>query len=373
MSKSNISRRYNLGLIKQHIISTILVLIICTGIPFILDNIFNGLVINLLERVFGYTTAFNVMMMTRDGRLYIILYTLFLIIIEFIVWIFIEFKYTRKLTNIITNMESFFESNEETIKLDKDFKELEFNLNKFRQESIRNAEKAEIEVQRKNDLITYLAHDIRTPLSSVIGYLSLLDEVPDLPIKQRIKYTNITLEKANRLEMLINEFFDITRFNLSSIPLEKEKINLNFMIEQLADEFYPILSKGGRSIELYLDNNMVIFADSNKLARVFSNLLKNAISYSYENSIIKIKAYEIEKNTIIEFENNGKVIPKQKLDNIFEKFFRLDQSRASNTGGAGLGLAIAKSIVVQHGGNISADSNEEKTTFIVTIPSKNFN
>lgn len=364
MSKSKVSKKYKLGLIKTHIFVSIIALIVLLLLG-ILDRVFNIRIIDFIQAICGYDIAYNIMNIKNE---IINSYSLFIISIEFILWIIIERVYVKKLTNTIRDMELFFEGNEESIELDKAFKELEYDLNKFRQENIRNAEKAEIEVQRKNDLITYLAHDIRTPLASVIGYLSLLDEAPDLPIKQRVKYTHITLEKANRLEMLINEFFDITRFNLSSIPLEKEEINLNFMLAQLADEFYPILSKRGHSIELDLQDNMTIFADRDKLARVFSNLLKNAISYSYENSVIKIKAKQDKENTIINFVNTGKVIPKQKLNNIFEKFFRLDSSRATNTGGAGLGLAIAKNIVLQHGGDIFAESNEKETTFSVKIP-----
>ena len=170
------------------------------------------------------------------------------------------------------------------------------------------------------------------------------------------------------LELIGNVKAQLRRATKYNNLEEKEEINLNFMLAQLADEFYPILSKRGHSIELDLQDNMTIFADRDKLARVFSNLLKNAISYSYENSVIKIKAKQDKENTIINFVNTGKVIPKQKLNNIFEKFFRLDSSRATNTGGAGLGLAIAKNIVLQHGGDIFAESNEKETTFSVKIP-----
>ena len=100
--------------------------------------------------------------------------------------------------------------------------------------------------QRKNDLVVYLAHDIKTPLTSVIGYLSLLEEAPDMPAAQRAKYTHITLEKAYRLEDLINQFFDITRFNLQHIVLEKEPVRLDVMLAQLADEFYPMLAAQGK-------------------------------------------------------------------------------------------------------------------------------
>ena len=191
------------------------------------------------------------------------------------------------------------------------------------------------ETDRKNDLITYLAHDLKTPLTSVIGYLDLLEEASDMPELQRRKYIHITLDKALRLEKLINEFFEITRYNLQQIVLEKD---------------------------------LSVFGDSIKLARVFNNILKNAISYSYPNTPIKVVAGKREKDIFICFINQGKTIPAEKLNAIFEKFYRMDEARSTNTGGAGLGLAIAKEIVLLHGGTIDAGSENAMTTFSVTLP-----
>lgn len=229
----------------------------------------------------------------------------------------------------------------------------------------RDAREAE---QRKNDLVVYLAHDIKTPLTSVVGYLSLLDEVQEMPREQKAKYIGITLDKAYRLEQLINEFFEITRFNLQAIVLNKEKINLPFMLQQIADEFYPMLAPQGKQVNIIVPDGLLLLGDADKLARVFNNILKNAIAYSFENSVIDISAAEQEGNIVITFTNKGSPIPPQKLDTIFEKFYRLDSSRSSNTGGAGLGLAIAKEIVTAHGGSITAKSSEERTVFTVMLP-----
>jgi two-component system sensor histidine kinase VanS len=229
----------------------------------------------------------------------------------------------------------------------------------------RDAKEAE---RRKNDLVVNLAHDIRTPLSSVIGYLSLLDEAPEMPAEQRAKYTGITLEKAFRLEHLIEEFFEITRFNLSSIVLNKGKTNLTFMLQQMADEFYPMLSPQNKQVLVHAYDDLVLWGDADKLSRVFNNILKNAISYSYDGSVIDITAFQEETNTIIQFTNIGDQIPPHKLETIFERFFRLDTARSSKTGGAGIGLSIAKEIVVAHGGTITAQCVEGKTTFTVALP-----
>ncbi len=225
------------------------------------------------------------------------------------------------------------------------------------------------ESTRKNDLIVYLAHDLKTPLTSIIGYLSLLKEIPEMPIAQQSNYINITLDKALRLEKLINEFFDITRYNLSQISLEKESINLYYMLVQLTDEFYPIFQAHGNTISLHADENLILYGDSEKLARVFNNILKNAVAYSYPSTEIQVFASGNEKEIHIDFQNTGKTIPKHKLESIFEKFFRLDESRSVNTGCAGLGLAISKEIITLHGGTIWAESEQEQTSFHIILPS----
>lgn len=258
--------------------------------------------------------------------------------------------------------------NEEEIILPPEMAAIETKLNTMRRRLERRELEARMAEQRKNDLVVYLAHDIRTPLTSVIGYLSLLDELPDMPTEQRARYVHITLDKAKRLDLLINEFFEITRYNLQEITLEKETIDLYYMLVQMVDEFYPILDAHGNSAKLAADENLTVFADPVKLARVFNNILKNAIAYSYKGSEIEISAKSTEKEVVIYFCNKGKTIPEKKLESIFEKFYRLDDSRTTNTGGAGLGLAIAKEIVTLHGGTITAQSKDELTTFCVKLP-----
>ena len=226
------------------------------------------------------------------------------------------------------------------------------------------------EAGRKNDLITYLAHDLKTPLTSVIGYLSLMEEVPEMPAEQRVKYVHITLDKALRLERLINEFFEITRYNLQQIVLEKESLDLSFMLVQMADEFYPILSDHGNTLKLRGTNeeSIMVYGDGDKLARVFRNILKNAIAYSYPDTEILVDCKTAGEKLFVTFSNKGKTIPRQKLEAIFEKFFRLDDARGTNQGGAGLGLAIAREIVTLHGGAIRAESGNEVTAFTVELP-----
>lgn len=240
-------------------------------------------------------------------------------------------------------------------------------LNKVNDELIRSAEAKREAEKRKNDLVVYLAHDIKTPLTSVIGYLSLLDESPQLPADQRQKYIQIALTKAQRLECLVSEFFEITRYNLQDVPLQKKSINLSYMMEQIADEAYPQLAKNGKTAAINIPEELTVYADSDKLARVFNNIFKNAIAYSEAGSAIEISAERDKQNTVIHFKNEG-AIPRSELDTIFEKFYRLDDARQTATGNAGLGLAIAKDIVTLHGGTITAGSYKNKTVFTVMLP-----
>lgn len=221
--------------------------------------------------------------------------------------------------------------------------------------------------QRKNDLVVYLAHDLKTPLTSIVGYLTLLEESPELPLEYRVKYTGITLEKAYRLEQLINEFFDITRFNLQSVVLENNRIDLAMMLNQMAEEFYPVLKEKNLICTVQADEKINMIGDADKLSRVFDNLMRNAVNYSYPHTEISISAVRTDYKAVVTFKNRGDKIPPEKLSMIFEKFFRADHSRTSSTGGAGLGLAIAKQIVEQHGGTITVESDNLFTTFTVTL------
>ncbi len=245
---------------------------------------------------------------------------------------------------------------------------LERKLNLVRQTLLQRDLASREAEQRKNDLVMYLAHDLKTPLTSIIGYLSLLTEAEDMPAKQRRQYISITLNKAQRLEQLIDEFFEITRYNLQEQELSRETINLNYLLVQLTDEFYPLLQAHGNTISMQAPEDLNIYVDPDKMARVFNNILKNAIAYSYPNTEIIIKAAATDNGLEISFLNKGQTIRPQKLKSIFEKFFRLDSARASNTGGAGLGLAIAQEIIHLHGGEITAASENELTSFCVSLP-----
>ncbi len=262
-------------------------------------------------------------------------------------------------------------SDDAEIHLPPEMSAMERKLNEVKTELKQRALEAQLADQCKNDMIMYLAHDIRTPLTSVIGYLNLMSEVPDMPEEQRVKYMDITLDKAYRLEKMINEFFEITRCNLQQIHISKENVDLYYMLVQLSDEFSSVLSANGNVAILKANENLTVDGDPDKLARVFNNILKNAVTYSLPDTEILIFAEEKNDMVDISFINKGNTIPKEKLSTIFEKFYRLDESRSSNTGGAGLGLAIAKEIISLHGGTLTAVSEDDTITFTVTLPKGN--
>ena len=275
---------------------------------------------------------------------------------------------TKYLHQIEKGIENIIAESQEPVHLITELKPIENRLNEIKETLERRELEAEEAENRKNDLVVFLAHDLKTPLTSIVAYLSMLDTHPDMPVEERARYTHISLEKAIRLGELISEFFEITKFNLQNIELEKVELNLSMMLEQLADELYAVLREKNLICKVYAEENLVVEGDPDKLARVFDNLLRNAISYCYSDTLIEILAKERNGSVEITFANRGDQIPADKLERLFEKFYRVDDARSSATGGAGLGLAIAKEIVELHGGTIWAESDREQTRFIVSLP-----
>ena len=278
---------------------------------------------------------------------------------------------TGYFSEVNQGIEALLADDEEQIQLSPEMLPFERKLNTVKRTLAERKAETALAEQRKDELVMYLAHDIRTPLTSVIGYLNLLEEEPDMPAEQRAKRVHIALEKAYRLETMINEFFEITRYNSQQITLSKETIDLYYMLVQLSDELFPVFAPRGNTVALHLAEDLTVEADPEKLARVFSNILKNAASYSYPHTEITISAEKSEHEVIIQFQNSGEDIPSEALASLFDKFYRADKSRSSDTGGTGLGLAIAKEIVTLHGGAISASSKNHVITFTISLPLAN--
>lgn len=272
------------------------------------------------------------------------------------------------LSQVLKATEGLYKNQEKLIKLPYELKYAENQLNQTRITMERNERITKEAEQRKNDLIVYLAHDLKTPLTSVIGYLTLLKDEPQISDKLREKYLQIALTKSEHLEDLINEFFEITRFNLSNLTLELSTVNLTRMLEQITYEFQPLLAEKHLTFRLQMPKDYMMKCDVGKMQRVFDNLFRNAVNYSFQGGEIVINVAEEGNQIHIVCENQGNTIPEEKLSRIFEQFYRLDTARGTETGGAGLGLAIAKEIVELHHGKIHAYSKEEKIKFEIILP-----
>lgn len=296
-----------------------------------------------------------------------------IIVIVYLVLVFMIVAYRfflKRVKNeyiLYDSLNNILNENTENIELPTDLIKFSERINKIKYEyntSQNNAKEAE---KKKNDLMMYMAHDLKTPLTSVIGYLSLLNEANIQDKQAEQKYLKIAYDKSLRLEELTNQFFEITRYNLNDMPINKINIDLSILFNQLIDEFYPMLEERKLKLEVNKPNILIYKADGDKLARAFGNLLKNAISYSYENTTITVDVIETEKIIEIVFKNRGVTIPEYKLDKIFEQFYRADESRGTNNGGAGLGLAITKDIIELHNGTIEAKSEDETIEFIIKL------
>ncbi len=326
---------------------------------------FTNLVMSLFK--IDYYTAANIYFAIFQEHKTLVLAFGFILLL-FILFYFALRHFTRYFKEISNGLNVLIEETEPYISFSPELDFMEKKFNWVKSEMATRKKAASESEERKNELVVYLAHDIKTPLTSMIGYLTLLNEAADMPREQREKYMRIALDKGFRLEKLIDEFFDITRFNLHTILLDQEEIDLNFMLRQVADEFYPLLVPEHKKAEVYGDEDVAIKGDRDKLARVFNNILKNAVAYSDEGGIIRIDIRKEEAGVTVIFTNQGKTIPAHKLETIFEKFYRLDNARSSHTGGAGLGLAIAREIVLAHGGEITAKSQDGETSFVIFFP-----
>ena len=277
-------------------------------------------------------------------------------------------RFTHWLEDIRAATRRLVEEREDPVVLPRELSPIQDDLNAIRRQLAARERAAQEAEQRRGDLVAFLAHDLKTPLTSVVGYLTLLHDDPGLDMEQRAKFTGIALDKALRLEELLGEFFDITKMDLDSGAGEKVPIQLSMLLEQLSDEFYPLFAEKNLTCVPDIQPHLVVRGDPDKLARVFDNVLRNAVSYSIPGGTVDVVAKAMGSYTEITIQDEGLEIPEGELANIFEKFYRLDAARSTRTAGAGLGLAIAKEIVELHGGSIRCESNGKLTSFIISLP-----
>jgi len=360
--KNNIGGRFYTQVISNILYS---MLIACLIEVFLITNI-DMLVTYLMESGSSLAPFTGIF---RMGTVTTILYVIFGIMIFSFTFLLLQrksLKYIGKIASAVQNISEGDLNTEIEVLGDDEFSMIAANLNRM-EEEIRELMDKERESERtKNELITNVAHDLRTPLTSIIGYLELLSKGIPLPQEMQQKYIEIVYTKAKRLEKLIEDLFGFTK--VGKVSMNVGTVDIVKLLGQLLEEFYPSFAEKDLVYELVSNvPAKTITADGNLLARLFDNLINNAIKYGADGKKVLVNVFAEEEIVTISVTNYGHVIPADELPFIFNKFYRVEQSRSTQTGGTGLGLAIAKNIVDMHGGTISVASDLNGTVFTVKL------
>ncbi|MEC0238945.1 ATP-binding protein [Paenibacillus dokdonensis] len=279
---------------------------------------------------------------------------------------------TRKLTRIINGVKRMAGGNmDERIQVQSndEIGMLADQINTMAKHLQTSIHEERMATQAKNELITNVSHDLRTPLTSIIGYLRLIEEDKYKDEVELRYYVNIAYEKSKRMNRLVTDLFDYTRMGFGQIPLNRTSIDLVQLIGQLTAEFKLQIQNHKMEIELVSpQEKLLINGDGDKIMQAFENLITNAMRYGMEGKRIQVQIEREGKQAVIKIINFGSPIPSMDLPYIFDRFYRVEKSRSIDTGGAGLGLAIVKSIIELHEGSIEAVSNPQQTEFIVRLP-----
>ncbi len=243
------------------------------------------------------------------------------------------------------------------------------NINKMAEELEEKIENERRIEQSKQDLITNAAHDLRTPLTNIIGYIEIIKEGNYKDEHQLLKYIDIISSKANGLKKLTNDLFMYTKLSSGSVKLNISKFSINELIQQLIDEYIDLFESNSLKFKDDLTSEeMIVDGDPDKLARVFDNLFTNAIKYSVKPSDVNLKVVKEEKRVVISISNNCDNLEGEDVNNLFERFYMADKARFENQNSSGLGLAISKTIAELHNGNLTADYKSRVITFILSMP-----
>ena len=278
-------------------------------------------------------------------------------------------KTANYLKNIGDGIDNVLSNSKQPIELETELEPIAEKLNTMKMTLARKERMAQESEQRKNDLVVYLAHDLKTPLTSIIGYLGWVRTRTDLDEETRNHYIDIAYQKALRLEQLTNELFGFVKLEHKEMQLHLGKLDLVQLMEQMLDEMTPSFVKNELQVEfLHAEHAIFLEADGELLARLFGNLLNNAVKYGKEGKQIRVSMEKEGEYVVTRVINYGRIIPKQELDHIFQKFYRTEQSRSRDTGGTGLGLAIVQQIAELHHGQVRVKSDLQGTVFEVELP-----
>lgn len=362
--KSDLSHRYHTRVIANIIYST---LVACLIDVFLVTNL--TMLAEYAKRSEQSSAFLN--MVAQSDVVVVLVYVLVGILAFAVTFLLLQEKSAAYISHISDAIERISDGDLNTqveVVGDDEFSSMASNLNKMVEDIRRLMDKERESERTKNELITNVAHDLRTPLTSIIGYLELLSGPVVLPPEMQKKYIDIAYSKAKRLEKLIEDLFGFTKMNYGKISMNVGKVDIVKLLGQLLEEFYP--SFADKDLTYELTSNvpaLTITADGNLLARLFDNLINNAIKYGAEGKKVLVKVNAESEIVTVSVVNFGYVIPPEELPLIFNKFYRVEHSRSSTTGGTGLGLAIAKNIVDMHGGTITVTSDLNGTVFSVKL------
>ena len=299
----------------------------------------------------------------------IAIFTMLLLVIYFILISNKFVTYVREIISGVERMKSGDLMEEIPVQGEDEFSEIAASINEMRQNLYETMESQKAVEKTKDELITNVAHDLRTPLTSILGYLDLLTQGDFLTEEQKQKYLGIVSSKAKQLETLVKDLFDYTRYDKNKVKIKKEILDLKLFVPQLVDEFYPSFMDHQLECRTdFYEGALNIEGNGELLARAIGNLISNAIKYGADGKLVEVHTGLKDKMAFVAIVNYGKIIPAKDLDKIFDKFYRVENSRSLKTGGTGLGLAIAKNIVNLHEGAIWATSDESGTRFQIELP-----
>lgn len=362
--KNSLNGRYHTRVVVNIIYSTV---VACMVMVFLVTNLS---MIGQYAAERGMENSL-VLLFYHPGTMIVLLYVLLGIGVFSVSFLLLQSRSMRYISRISSAMREIAEGDLNVtldVEGDDEFADMAENLNNMVEELRQLMDKERESERTKNELITNVAHDLRTPLTSIIGYLELLSGPVKLNEEMQKKYLDITYKKSKRLQKLIEDLFGFTKLNYGKISMKVSKVDIVKLLSQMLEEFYPNFMEKNLAYELQSNvTAKVITADGNLLARLFDNLINNAIKYGSEGKKIIVKVDATDTVVTVSVTNFGYVIPKEELPLLFEKFYRVEQSRSVNTGGTGLGLAIAKNIVDMHGGTIGVTSDLNGTVFTVKL------
>ena len=362
--KSDMSRRYHTRVVTNIVYSAI---ITCLVEVFVVANM--TMIARYMEDA-GKLNRLAELLLSMNAVV-VLVYVVSGILLFSVTFLLLQESSIRYISHISDAIQNISEGDLNTtidVIGDDEFSSMAANLNKMA-EDIRQLMEKERESERtKNELITNVAHDLRTPLTSIIGYLELLAGNTRIDPEMQHKYIEIAYGKSKRLEKLIEDLFGFTKLNYGKMSMHVAQLDLVKLLGQLLEEAYPNFAEKNLSYDL--QSNVpakMISADGNLLARLFDNLIGNAIKYGADGKRVLVQIFAGEEVVTVSVTNYGYVIPPDELPLIFNKFYRVERSRSSSTGGTGLGLAIAKEIVDMHGGTIGVTSDLNGTVFTVKL------